>query len=82
MRTIVCATRFKYYEAGDVLATSCKGCGEEASFRHLVKCANMTVPCPSTKLAPIVDFLVDLAKKATAPGSFWEPKEQLRRRRW
>ena len=51
--TIVCATRFKYYEAGDLLTTSCARCGEEDSFHHLVKCADMTLPGPSADPTPI-----------------------------
>ena len=62
---IICATRFKFYEEGDLLATECKKCGEEDSFDHLLGCAQMPpVPIPGDDMEPTVQFLVELAKKA------------------
>ena len=44
--SILRATRFKFYESGDVLKTSCAKCGEEDNFRHLLQRVALPAPTP------------------------------------
>ena len=62
--TIICATRFKYFEKNKIFPTTCKKCGAEDSFDHLVLCAGLSRPAPSLVVEHIVAFLVDLARAA------------------
>ena len=62
--SILCATRFKYYEGGDLLNTSCAKCGKEDNFKHLLKCADLTAPAPRKNPEETINFLVELASRA------------------
>ena len=64
LSSILCATRFKYYESGELLATSCARCGEEDSFTHLLHCAGMRAPAPKTDPEEIIEFLTILTHRA------------------
>ena len=64
LRTIICTTRFKYYEGRKSFATTCLKCGSEDSFAHLVSCSGLTVPDPSGDTESMIDFLSELARRA------------------
>ena len=62
--SILCTTRFKYYESQGLLRTTCLKCGALDSFHHLVQCAALTIPTPSQDTDHMVDFLVRLTNEA------------------
>ena len=62
--SILCATRFKYYKAGGLLKTTCLKCGSEDGYTHLVRCAGTVEPTLSLDPESIIDFLVELSKRA------------------
>ena len=64
LSSILRATRFKYYEGGKLLKTSCARCGREDNFRHLLECARLFAPVPSVSTEEMITFLVELATKA------------------
>ena len=43
-RSVVCATRFKYFSGGSLLETECASCGQVDSSSHLVSCVNIGPP--------------------------------------
>ena len=62
--SIVCTTRFKYFEAGKLLKTTCLACGLEDSFTHLVQCTGMRMPSLSMDPENVINFLVELSGRA------------------
>ena len=61
---ILCATRFKYGEEGELLPTTCGKCSAEDGFEHLVACVGLVLPEPSLGPTPTVAFPVKLAESA------------------
>ena len=61
LASIICATRFKYFEDGGPLRTTCGKCGEEDGFDHLLACERLAVPRPVKDPEPTAAFLVELA---------------------
>ena len=62
--SILCATRFKYYEEKECRETLCQrpGCGKVDSFDHLLECTKLgSIPTDTDEL---IEFLVELSKKA------------------
>ena len=64
LSSILCTTRFKYYESGELLKTSCMRSGGEDSFQHMVGCVGLSAPLPTFDSDNIIDFLVDLTVRA------------------
>ena len=62
--SIVCTTRFKYYEGRDLFATTCLKCGMRDSFEHLAACVGLVVPEPSGDPEDMLVFLTELARRA------------------
>ena len=62
---ILCATRFKYFEGSGLLPPTCQKCGAQDSFVHLVGCVEMRPPAPSPEPEPMIEFLAELARRAT-----------------
>ena len=60
--SIICATRFKYFEHGTLLPVICRYCGQIDSYRHLVSCVNIG-PHPDGR-DQLVEYLVELSKRA------------------
>ena len=62
---IICGTRFKYFEAGALLPTTCMRCGRIDGLEHLMGCVGLWPPEPSRDEAPMVEFLMELARRAS-----------------
>ena len=60
--SIVCATRFKYFQGARLLQTECAYCGQVDSFTHLLSCVNIGQPPRDSE--ELVGFLVELADRA------------------
>ena len=59
--SVLCATRFKYLDAGRLISTACRKCGATDSFPHLLVCAELTPPAPAADPNPMILFLRELA---------------------
>ena len=59
---IVCASRFKFFEASKLLPVACQKCGSVDSLEHLLECTAMGEP-PMERKA-LVEYLVRLTYKA------------------
>ena len=60
-RSIICATRFKYFHQGNLLPTLCQKCGAIDSFQHLLHCTEMNNIPPyagATNSEELISFLV------------------------
>ena len=68
--SILCCTRFKYFEGRFLYPTVCQKCGAEDSFDHLIQCVRLWPPGPTEDPDPTVVFLAELARRAHAinPG--------------
>ena len=44
LRSVICATRFKYAEASKLVPTNCRKCGRRDSFPHLLDCTRLEIP--------------------------------------
>ena len=64
LSSILCTTRFKFYESGALLKTTCARCGGEDSFLHLVRCVGLSAPMPTIDPDNIIEFLVELTNRA------------------
>ena len=63
--SVVCATRFEYYGAGQLLQTECARCGEIDSLEHLLRCTGMgPIPSPEEDPEPTIQYLVEMARRA------------------
>ena len=60
--SIVCATRFKYFEGSVLLPVECQYCGQIDNFQHVISCTNMGPPPTNRDL--LVDYLAELASRA------------------
>ena len=73
--SLVCATRFKYYDAeGQLLQVRCPFCGERDSFKHLLECRQVSIPPQDREL--LIEFLRKLAlrlvtKNPGRPDPVW-----------
>ena len=63
-RSIICATRFKFFEGGGLLPTTCMRCGVVGSLEHLMECAGIQVPLQSGDPDPTVEFLAVPTREA------------------
>ena len=60
--SIVCATRFKFFQGDSLLHTECGYCGQIDSFSHLISCVNIGEPPQGS--ADLVGYLAELADRA------------------
>ena len=63
---VLWATRFKYFEQGGLLPTTCSRCGSEDGFDDLLRCAASSAPVPGADPEPTVASMVELARRAAA----------------
>ena len=80
-RSIICATRFKFFEGGGLLPTTCMRCGVVGSLEHLMECAGIQVPLQSGDPDPTVEFLAVPTREACrihtgVPAPFRERTEE------
>ena len=61
-RSIVCATRFKYFEKGGLLPAQCQYCGCKDRYKHLVECVNIGKHPGEPE--ELVEYLVELTSRA------------------
>ena len=64
--SILCCTRFKYFEGRLLYPTVCQKCGGEDSFDHLTECVGLRPATPTEDPDPTVAFLAELARRAHA----------------
>ena len=66
---VVCATRFKFFEGGELLDTVCPkpGCGSVDSLEHLLSCTEMST-APEER-EELIAYLVELTVAACPEGS-------------
>ena len=62
LRSVLCATRFKYFHKGGLLRTVCQYCGQLDSLPHLLSCVNMG-PHPEDPQV-LAEYIVELARRA------------------
>ena len=60
--SIVCATRFKFFQGSRLLPTECAYCGQIDSLDHLISCVNIGVLPKNSDM--LVSYLVELVDRA------------------
>ena len=67
LATILCATRFKYFnKQGRLMSVSCGNkCGQVETFEHLLKCNNLRIPRNEDNAEVWIKFLCTMARRAS-----------------
>ena len=81
LRSVICATHFKFAQEGKLYPTKCDRCGQRDSFLHMVACTGVRLPEPSEDPDPTIKFLKEIARKVSEtgharPSPFLEPTGQ------